>query len=68
MRVPTLAAMTTGPMRLAPFDLTSLRTRLVLIPTAILFIGMAATIGFILAGQGRVCRRRSIPGCGSAAS
>ncbi|MGA9867452.1 MAG: histidine kinase, partial [Acetobacteraceae bacterium] len=33
-----------------PFDLASLRTRLVLIPTAILFIGMAATIGFILTG------------------
>lgn len=37
-------------MRLAPLDPASLRTRLVLIPTVILFIGMAATIGFVLGG------------------
>ncbi len=37
-------------MRIARPDLTSLRTRLVLIPAAILFLGLAATIGFIVAG------------------
>lgn len=37
-------------MRIARPDLSSLRTRLVLIPAAIVFLGLAATIGFIVAG------------------
>ena len=37
-------------MRIARPDLNALRTRLVLIPAVILFLGLAATVGFIVAG------------------